>query len=61
MFSVNVMRQQDAVSEAIVNKKLDLLYLFSITWEIHHSTPLSVTSGMCTYLVQPLKITYPTV
>ena len=42
MFSVNVMRQQDAVGVAIVNKKLDLLYLFSIAWEIHNSTPLCV-------------------
>ena len=42
MFSMNVVRQEDAVGVAIVNEKLDLLYLFSIAWEVHYTTPLCV-------------------
>ena len=40
MFAVNVVREQDPVSIAIVNQWFHLLYLLSIAWKVNSIVPL---------------------
>lgn len=40
VFAVNIMREQDPVSVAIVNQQLDPLYFLGIAWKVNSIIPL---------------------